>query len=44
MRLAHTQVYPALRYFEAIAPNRHLDIGVVKDNEGSVAAQFERAS
>src|SRR5215510_9799190 len=41
MRLAQTQVWRALRYFEAIAPlDRHLDIGVVEDDERRVAAQL----
>jgi hypothetical protein len=50
MRLADTQVWPALRYFEAMAPlppqgqalDRRLDIGIFKDDERRVAAQFER--
>jgi hypothetical protein len=48
--LAQTQVWPAFRYFEAIAPlpphgqalDRHLDIGVVEDGERYIAAQFQR--
>jgi hypothetical protein len=46
MRLAHTQVWPAFLYFEAMAPlppqgqalDRHLDIGIVEDDERGVAA------
>jgi hypothetical protein len=49
MRLAQTQVCPALRYFEAIAPlppqgqalDRHLDIGIVENDERRIAAQFQ---
>jgi len=43
MRSAQTQVWPALRYFEAMAaPDRHLDVGAVKDDERGVAARLER--
>ena len=42
MRLAQTQVWPALRYFEATAPcDRRVQIGVVEDDEGRVAAELE---
>ena len=42
MRLAQTQVWPALRNFEAIAPaTACVEIGVVEDDERRVAAELE---
>jgi hypothetical protein len=39
MRLAQTQVWPAFRYLEAMAPlTAILDVGVVKDDQRLVAA------
>ena len=41
MRLTQTQVWPVLRYFEAIAPfDRGVEIGVVENDEGRVAAEL----
>ena len=41
MRLVQTQVWPALRNLQAIAPfDRRVEVGVVEDDEGRVAAQL----
>src|SRR6266481_4037000 len=43
MRLAQTQVRPAFLYFRGDRSlDRHLDVGVVEDDERRVAAEFER--
>jgi len=43
MRLAQTQVWPALRYFEAIAPLAAIAMSASsKTMNGAFAAQFER--
>jgi hypothetical protein len=43
IRLAHTQVYPALRYFEAMAPLTAISISASpKTINGAFSAEFER--
>jgi len=43
MRLAQTQVWPLLRYLDAIgAVDRGVDIGIVEHDERRIAAEFER--